>query len=39
MGFRTWQSKLTVPVSPRRDHIGEPIDAPVALVEHGDFTC
>lgn len=31
-------AKLTLPV-PGRDHIEGPIDAPIALLEYGDFEC
>jgi protein-disulfide isomerase len=34
-----WHSKLTVPVSPARDHIRGRVDALVTLVEYGDYEC
>ncbi|MEY2420341.1 MAG: hypothetical protein QOI95_408 [Acidimicrobiaceae bacterium] len=35
----TWESFLTVPVTPERDHIiGRP-DAPLTMVEYGDYEC
>jgi hypothetical protein len=32
-----WSSELALPVSVERDHIEGPADAPVTLVEYGDY--
>ena len=32
------KSKLTLPIG-GRDHIHGPIDAPIALLEYGDYEC
>jgi protein-disulfide isomerase len=34
-----WEAKLVVPVSADRDHIQGSPDAPVTLVEYGDYEC
>jgi protein-disulfide isomerase len=39
MSVSTWKSMLTQPVSATRDHIIGELDAPVTLVEYGDYEC
>jgi protein-disulfide isomerase len=34
-----WEAVLTLPVSPARDHIRGPVDAPLTLLEYGDYEC
>ena len=36
---RPYRPQLVLPVSPERDHIRGPVDAPVVLLEYGDYEC
>jgi protein-disulfide isomerase len=39
MNMTEWKAMLVMPVSPTRDHIRGQMDAPVTLVEYGDYEC
>jgi protein-disulfide isomerase len=39
MRISQWEARLAVPVSPERDHIQGPLNAPITLLEYGDYEC
>ena len=39
MSTSSWDAVLTLPVSPKRDHLRGPLHASVTLVEYGDYEC
>jgi protein-disulfide isomerase len=39
MSTTEWTPELTLPVSVARDHIQGPADAPLTLLEYGDYEC
>jgi protein-disulfide isomerase len=39
MNITQWEAVLTIPVTEDRDHIQGPAEAPVTLVQYGDYEC
>jgi protein-disulfide isomerase len=39
MDTTSWEGKLVLPVSPRRDHLRGAATAPLMLLEYGDYEC
>ena len=39
MNMTEWEAVLALPVSPARNHIRGPVDAPVTLLEYGEYEC
>jgi protein-disulfide isomerase len=39
MSTTQWEAVLTMPVDGDRDHIQGPVDAPLTLVQYGDYEC
>jgi protein-disulfide isomerase len=39
MSMSLWGTQLALPVTPERDHIDGPLDAPITLLEYGDYEC
>ncbi|HEY0396976.1 MAG TPA: DsbA family protein [Acidimicrobiia bacterium] len=39
MSFTGWGDVLALPINPGRDHIRGTVDAPISLLEYGDYEC
>ncbi len=39
MSATSWESVLTMPITPGRDHTRGPTGAPMTMVEYGDYEC